>query len=220
MQQLKRKTLSGIKGMKSSMAGIEPCIVSLIIQLVNMRVPIAKLQGLQFCNSIINSAINFKAALLSLEKNFRMVTKELGPGYWCWFLNKNKHLIRMKKAMKFNTICTEWCTYLYLEEMHNEVYSHPLTSGLAVKHEEPVWWNKTGEVVSCEKETFGLKSVYEVIHPKWLVFVDKVGSNTSQANDGAVSGQTYLCTKDGHPQQWEATKDCHFTILGFTAANG
>jgi hypothetical protein len=81
MQQLKRKTLSGIKGMKSSMAGIEPCIVSLIIQLVNMRVPIAKLQGLQFCNSIINSAINFKAALLSLEKNFRMVTKELGPGY-------------------------------------------------------------------------------------------------------------------------------------------
>ena len=50
--------------------------------------------------------------------------------------------------------------------------------------------------------------------------VDKVGSNTSQAKDGAVGGQTYLCTKDGHPQQRAATKDSHFTVLGFTVTNG
>ena len=65
-----------------------------------------------------------------------------------------------------------------------------------------------------------MKSAYELIHPEWLVFVDEVGSNTSQAKDGAVGGQTYLCTKDGRPQQRAATKDCHFTVLGFTAGNG
>jgi hypothetical protein len=53
-----------------------------------------------------------------------------------------------------------------------------------------------------------------------LVFVDKVGSNTSQTKDGHVGGQTYLCTKEGRPQQRAATKDAHFTVLGFTAANG
>jgi hypothetical protein len=129
-------------------------------------------------------------------------------------------LITAKKAVKFDTKRAEWCTYSNLEEMYNEVYSHLVTSGLAVKHAEPVWRNETGDVVPCEKDAFGLKSAYELIHPEWLVFVDEVGSNTSQAKDGAVGGQTYLCTRDGRPQQRAATKDCHFTVLGFTAANG
>jgi hypothetical protein len=59
-----------------------------------------------------------------------------------------------------------------------------------------------------------------LIHPEWLVFVDEVSSNTLQTKDGNVVGQTYLCTKDGHPQNCAATKDAHFTLLGFTAANG
>jgi hypothetical protein len=42
----------------------------------------------------------------------------------------------------------------------------------------------------------------------------------SQAKDGTIGGQTYFCTKDGHLQQRAATKDCHFMVLGFTAANG
>ncbi len=37
---------------------------------------------------------------------------------------------------------------------------------------------------------------------------------------GRVDGQTYLSMKDGGPQQRAATKDAHFTVLGFTAANG
>jgi hypothetical protein len=58
----------------------------------------------------------------------------------------------------------------------------------------------------------GLKSPYKIIHQDWLVFVDEVGSNTSQA--------TYLCSRDGQPQQCATMKVAHFTVLGFTAANG
>jgi hypothetical protein len=47
-----------------------------------------------------------------------------------------------------------------------------------------------------------------------------VGSNKSQTKDGRVGGQTYLCMKDGRPQQRAATKDAHFTVLGFTTADG
>jgi hypothetical protein len=52
------------------------------------------------------------------------------------------------------------------------------------------------------------------------LFVDECGSNTSQAKDGQVGGQMYLCSIDGRPQQRAATKDAHFTVLGFTAASG
>jgi len=104
--------------------------------------------------------------------------------------------------------------------MYNKVYSHLVSTGLAVKHDEPVWCNEAGEAVSCERDAFGMKSAYKLIHPEWLVFIDEVGSNTSQSKDGAIGGQTYLCTKDGRPQNRAATKDAHFTVLGFTAGNG
>ncbi len=62
--------------------------------------------------------------------------------------------------------------------------------------------------------------MFKLIHPEWLVFVDEVGSNTSQPKDGKFGGQTYLCTKEGHAQQIATMKNAHFTHLGFTAANG
>ncbi len=114
-------------------------------------------------------------------------------------MRQNKHLIGSKKAVKFDTKRAEWCTYPNIEEMYNEVYSHLVVSGLAVKHEEPLWRNEAGEVVSCEKDAFALQSAYELIHPEWLVFVDDVGSNTSQTKDGAIGGETYLCGKMGRP---------------------
>jgi len=219
-QRLKRCTKTGVKGTKSPMAEIEPYIVSAIIQLANMRVPITTSQGLQLCNSIIQGT-KFQRVVAEFQKNnLRCSTNKLGPGYWRGFLSRNKHLIRAKKAVKFDTKRAEWCTYLNLEEMYDEVYSHLVSTNLAVKHEEAVWRNEAGDVVFCEKEAMGLKSPYELIHPGWLVFVDEVGSNTSQAKDGAIGGQTYLCSRDGRPQQRAATKDAHFTVLGFTAANG
>jgi hypothetical protein len=52
-----------------------------------------------------------------------------------------------------------------------------------------------------KEQAVGLQSEYELIHPEWLVFVDEVGSNTSQTKDGHVGGETYLCAADGRPQQ-------------------
>ena len=63
------------------------------------------------------------------------------------------------------------------------------------------------------------KSEFELIHPDHLIFVDEVNSNTLQAKDGQVGGQTYLFSVDGRPQNRAATKVAHFTVLGFTAAN-
>jgi len=107
-----------------------------------------------------------------------------------------------------------------MKEMYDEVYASLVKHGLAVRHDNAVWRNEVGEEVSCEKDASGLESHYELIHPQNFIFVDEIGSNTSQQKDGAVGGQTYLCSKTGRPQQRAATKDAHFTVLGFTAATG
>jgi hypothetical protein len=44
-------------------------------------------------------------------------------------------------------------------------------SGLAVKHDEMVWRNGAGDVVSCEKEAFGLKSPFEFIQTGWCLLM-------------------------------------------------
>ncbi len=61
---------------------------------------------------------------------------------------------------------------------------------------------------------------FELIHPSWLVFADEVGSNTLQTKDRNVGGEKYLYTKQGRPQNHTATKDAHFTLLGFTLTTG
>jgi hypothetical protein len=37
-----------------------------------------------------------------------------------------------------------------------------------------------GEVVETEQQAFGCKTKYELIHPDHLIFVETIGSNTSQ----------------------------------------
>jgi hypothetical protein len=199
-QRLKRKTTKGNTGNSSPMETIEPYIVSIIIQLSNMCIPITVLQGLQLCNSIIMGT-KFKEQVDVFKRRMcRSATPVLGRGYWRGFLKRNKHLISSKKAVKFDTKRAEWCTYLNMKEMYNEVYPSLVDSGLAIKHDVPVWRNDAGEVVNKENSV-GCESKYELVHPNLLLFVDEVGSNTSQAKDGNVGGEKFLCTKHGRPQQ-------------------
>jgi hypothetical protein len=97
-QRLLRNTKSSINGPKSPLMDIEPYIVSLIIQLANMRVPLTTAQGLQLCNSIIRGTKYDKLVAEFKENNLRSATKELGRGYWRGFLKRNKNLISAKKS--------------------------------------------------------------------------------------------------------------------------
>lgn len=219
-QRVKRNSNVAVGGHKSPMLEIEPYVVTLILQLAQMRVPITSAQGLQLCNSIIKDTEFYDKVMDHKTKYCRAAPPTLGIKYWRNFMKRNKHIVSAKKAVKFDTKRDEWCTYHNFKEMYEEVYTLLVSTGLAVKHDLPVWRNKDGEIVEQEVDSFGLESAYELIHPDWVVFVDEVGNNTSQMRDGNVGGQKLLCTKGGRPQQRAATNDAHFTVLGFTAATG
>jgi len=136
------------------------------------------------------------------------------------FFEVKQSFDKSQKTVKFDSKREDWCNYLNMEEMYQEIYKNLCSSGIACKHPEAQWRDKNGDVVETEEEAFGCKTRYELIHLDHFIFVNKVGNNTSQAKDGQVGGKTYLCSKDGQPQQRAATKDAHFTILGFTAADG
>ena len=104
--------------------------------------------------------------------------------------------------------------------MYDEVYNEMAKSGIAAKLERKILWNKAGKIVEHSEDAFGLPSEYALQHPAKLLFVDEVGSNTSTTKDGNISGEKYICEAMARPQVKAATKDSHFTVLGFTAAIG
>ena len=73
--------------------------------------------------------------------------------------------------------------------MYEQVYKEMVAGGIAVELPNKEWLNKEGVVVLEEKDALGLQTKYNLIRPDRLLFVDEVGSNTSQTKDGNVGGR-------------------------------
>ncbi len=145
----------------------------------------------------------------------------LGSGYCNGFMRQNRHVIRSKRSVKFEAKCAEWCTHENFSEMYNHIYDDAMVAkGIASKLDSYVFLNKVGSIVEFAEESFGLAIRYMMQRPDKLHFVDEVGSNTSTTKDGHVGGEKFLSEANGRPQIKAATKDSHFTVLGFTAGTG
>jgi hypothetical protein len=144
----------------------------------------------------------------------------LGTGYWNRFMRGHQHIIRSKRSVKFEAKRAEWCTYKNFSEMYAHIYEAMVEYGIATKCDTNVKLDKQGEIAEHSKEAFGLPTKYLIQRPDKLLFVDEVGSNTFATKDGHVGGENFLYQADARPQIKAATKDSHFTVLGFTAATG
>ena len=223
------------QGTASPMIAIEPYIVDLIIQLSKMRSPVNVTTGLQLANSLI-AGTSFEAELREWKIRHNIHSRMsagvsgndeapaqqlLGQGYWRGFMRRNGHIVKSKRAVKFDYKRADWCTYANFLMMYREVYKEMVKGGIAVRLDDKVYMTKEGEAVEeNDANRLGLATRFNVVRPDRLLFVDEVGSNTSQTKDGNVGGEKFLCEALQRPHTRAATKDSHFTVLGFTAATG
>ena len=106
---------------------------------------------------------------------------DLGKGYWQgFFMKRNGDKVKAKKGVKFDSKRADWCTYLNFETMYDNTYKEMALNGIARKLDTPVKLEKKGEIVEHDHEAFVLPTKYNIIRPDRLLFVDEVGSNTSQ----------------------------------------
>jgi hypothetical protein len=167
-----------------------------------------------------SALVSLAASTVASDKTTASKTSKLGTGYWRGFMKRNRHLIRSKRGVKFEAKRAEWCTYDNFLQMYEEVYKQMVECGVASKVSTKVHVDKSGSIVESESDGFGLPTQYLMHRPDKVLFVDEVGSNTSTTKDGNVGGEKFLCHISARPQIRAATKDSHFTVLGFTAANG
>jgi hypothetical protein len=143
----------------------------------------------------------------------------LGHHYWRNFLHRHKLLVT-KKAVRFDSQREDWCTYQNFQMMYENVYASMKNSGIAMELERPVWFNAQGSITQDESEAIGRKTKYLLSHPRYLLFVDEVGDNTSQRNDGNAGGQKFVVGSGQRALICSSYQDTHFTVLGFTNALG
>ena len=79
---------------------------------------------------------------------------------------------------------------------------------------------KKGEKVSNREDAVGEKVEYQLSQPDHILYVDEVGNNTCQKEDGGKCGQKKLVGKGTEASTACSTSDAHWTTLRFTAGNG
>jgi len=72
--------------------------------------------------------------------------------------------------------------------MYDMVYAVMVESGITIMLDHKVWVDKAGHV-TYKENAFGHKTHYMLTHPEMMLFVDEVGDNSSQKNDGNVEGE-------------------------------
>jgi len=95
-----------------------------------------------------------------------------------------------------------------------------VNKGVAIELLEPVFFDKEGQQVLDKVKSYGCSTRYKMTHPEAVFFVNEVGDNMSQKADGNINGEKCIITKHGCTLSHSLLNDCHFTILGFTAATG
>ena len=143
----------------------------------------------------------------------------LGQKYWLNFMKRHPQL-KSKNALRFDSLRDDWCTVSNIAQMYDQVCEAMVRSNVAIKLDDAVWLNKENNIVQSKEEAFGRQTQYYITHPDYLVFVDEVGDNTSQRNDGNAGGEKFIVDKDKRAVKKSSYQDSHFTVLGFTLATG
>ena len=74
------------------------------------------------------------------------------------FMQRHGNNIKAKRGVKYDSKCSDWCTYQNFETMYTEVYSEMVASGIAMKLDSPMWLNKAGDIVNYEELAFSKKT--------------------------------------------------------------
>jgi len=206
---------------------IEEVFVEFLVEMSTYNRPLSVNEGIDLVNSLIEGTKYEKAVRDFQEKFCAGTMKEdtvkgkVGKGYWMKFMERHQNNICAKRCEKYAGNRTNWSTYSNFDQMYNACYSRMLLAGLAIPLPEPVYMNKLGKVVEKgDPSAYGLPVMNELIHPDWLLFMDEMGINMNQKEDGHNGGEKYMCTPGTTPKIACATNEHRATIIPFVAASG
>ena len=211
------------EGNTSPLDHIESVAVDLLIRCGEMNQPLSCEQGLDLIRSLVLKDDLKEEKLNWIKSNCHPKSEDddelLGKGYWRNFMKRNKHKLRSQKGRLFPQSRDEWCTLENIKEMYNMIYNLLTSAGVAEDLQESCYMDKLGNIVE-EGQSYGLKVEKKIKHPDYFIHVDEFGDSLDMTRDKLNGSQKKLCGVGIKPNISVSSTNLHYTVLGFTAANG
>ena len=217
-----RKLIVEQEGNTSPLIKIEKIAVELLIRCGEMNQPLSCEQGLDLIQSLVKNDEMKEEIFSWIKENCHPNSDNeelIGARYWRNFLKRNKDKLRSKRGKLFPQSRDDWCTYENLKEMYHMVYDLLTKAGVAEELDNPQYMDKFGNEANKDS-AYGLMVNHEIKHPDYFIHVDEFGDNLDMTKDKAKGGQKFIVGKNQTPNIGVSSNNLHYTVLGFTAANG
>lgn len=225
ISRIRRKRFAAT-GNESPLKFIEPTIIQLVLCMAKLKRALTSSDGLRIVNELIDGTeaqqrlIEWK----SFKKMNHNITEDfgrVGKTYWKLFLERHKDELRSKRGRKYASDRSNYTSYLNFLDMFDHIESVLCEdSKIAVRLPGPVWFNKEGDVVRKEEDSFGCKVEVFLKRPDMALVFDEVGCNLSQETDKYNGGEKHLCAPEDEPYHTVSSRHHHFTCMGLTRLDG
>ena len=175
----------------------------------------------QFANSLLQGStvqIELRQFQAKIKKNpTGLLTESWAKG----FRSRYDEHLSSKRGYRINHIRLKDLTEDNVQIMYDLTYDVWVSSRVAVKLPESDWHYVDADGQrTIEENRVGRLVKHKLVHPKYVLFGDEVGTDTCQEDDGHIGGQVYL-TANGKRAPLESSKSGHrFTVMCLTAATG
>lgn len=211
------------RGTPSPLIDIEDILVDICIEMGSAYHPLTILETIKLANDMIQGTYSQKLLEgMKIKQNKNLPASDcqkVGYGWWEGFSRRHADRLITKRGEKFASNRADWTKAPYISQMYDRIYETFVKARVAVKLDKPVSNDIQGNVVT-EDLQYGLPCDTEILHPDYILFADETGCNTNQKKDGHYGGTKYIVGRGTVPKEYACTTDKHFTLMGFTAANG
>jgi hypothetical protein len=175
-----------------------------------MGQPLMKTTIIEFANSFI-AKTEYQAKVEAAKKLRRLDDEgSLGTAWYRGFLTRHSSLLTTSGTVIKDVKSRTWVTRENFENMYENIYKTMVEADVAEELSEAI------------QHEAGLPTKYQLTKPEYVLFVDEMGCNTNQLNDGRVGGEMFILPKldseCGAPTG--ATTDLHYTVLPFISGTG
>jgi hypothetical protein len=225
ISRVKRLNIEGISHQRiSPLHEVEPLLVEWLIRLARMGEALTKFETMDLMDDLIRDSPHAERFIAFCKKrkiNKDNIERIVGNKWYKLFMERYKDHLRRGKCLVQDSKRRTWCTYEKFATMYEEVYNSMVDCGVAEKLDDEVMYDKEGRRVFDPALMYGRPTKYRMLKPERCLFVDEVGCNTNQKDDGHVGGEKFVLARDQTESGCIGTNtDIHFTVLAFTAGTG
>lgn len=153
------------RGTPSPLKDIEDALVEICVDMGRIYHPLTIPETIKLANDLI-SGTESENALLKMKakqnKDLPIVDcKKVGRGWWEGFFKRHGEKLVTKRGEKFAHNGADWTKEVYIRQMYDRIYDNLVTAKVAKRLEEPVYYDKIGNVVP-EEESYGLECDIEI----------------------------------------------------------